>query len=63
MWNSWSFFLPPIQSLLSMVVEYINGKKGDLPVFYVFILGLKTNGRIIRYCDRIRKMVKLLLSE
>ena len=35
----------------------------DLQVFFVFILGLKTNGRITRYCDRIRKMVKLTIVE
>lgn len=27
------------------------------------ILGLKTDGRITRYCDRIRKTVKLTIAE
>ena len=30
---------------------------------YILILGLKTDGRITRYCDRIRKMVKLTIAE
>ena len=53
-----------IPSFLSLfVVNILTERRWICKFFYILVHGLKTDGRITRYCDRIRKMVKRTIVE